>query len=147
MGRPVIAPAETVFRHGFRVRDSEVDRQGIAYNAHYLMWFDVALWEFFRALPWDLRGQWTQDGTDFHTVKATVEYHRPVLFDEQIRVAVQPARIGTSSITFALSLDVTGEDHCRASGEVVWVNACQKSHESRPVPDGLRSRLRQVAGL
>ncbi|GAB3118690.1 acyl-CoA thioesterase [Novispirillum itersonii] len=141
MGETLIPLPERVFRHPFRVRYSEVDCQGVAYNAHYLTWFDVALWEFFRSLPWDLKAQVRDTGTDFHTVKAVVDYHAPVRFDEEIRVAVQPVRIGGSSLTFSLSLDVAGEDRRRASGEIVWVNACQTTHTSRPLPDGLRNRL------
>lgn len=133
-----------VFRHPFRVRYSEVDCQGVAYNAHYLTWFDVALWEFFRALPWDLKAQVRDTNTDFHTVKAVVEYHAPVRFDEDIRVAVHPIRLGRSSLTFAIGLDVAGEIHRRASGEIVWVNTCQASHASRPLPEALIKRLRPL---
>lgn len=141
MGEALIPLPAGVFRHPFRVRYSEVDCQGVAYNAHYLTWFDVALWEFFRTLPWDLKAQVRDTDTDFHTVKAVVEYHAPVRFDEEIRVAVQPVRIGGSSLTFSLSLDVAGEDRRRASGEIVWVNACQTTHTSRPLPEDLTARL------
>ena len=32
-----------IFRHPLRVRYSEIDVQGIVYNAHYLTFFDIGL--------------------------------------------------------------------------------------------------------
>lgn len=125
----------------FRVRYSEVDRQGIAYNAHYLTWFDVALWEFFKALPWDCERQIAETGSDFHTVKATVEYRSPALFDQDIEVGVAVARLGRSSVSFSLALFPAGQGEVLARGEVVWVNADQASRRSTAIPGALRPLL------
>lgn len=130
-----------VFFWPFRVRYSEVDRQGIAYNAHYLTWFDVALWEFFKALPWDCDRQIAETGSDFHTVKATVEYRTPALFDQDVEVGVAVSRLGTSSVTFAMALLPAGADTILATGEVVWVNADQAERRAVPIPDALRPLL------
>ena len=46
----------TGFRFGLRVRYAEVDYQGIVYFAHYATYFDVAIHEFFRSLPFDYTG-------------------------------------------------------------------------------------------
>ena len=75
------------FYHSFRIRYSEVDAQGIVFNAHYLTYFDTAITEYFRNLPYDYRGQVERTGEDYHTVKTLVEYYAPISFDDEIDVA------------------------------------------------------------
>ena len=38
-----MARADFRFAHRMRVRWAEVDKQGIVFNGHYLMYFDVAM--------------------------------------------------------------------------------------------------------
>jgi len=57
-----------------RVRWAEVDRQGIVFNAHYLMYFDVAITEYYRALGYPYPQGLAQHGTDLFVKKAEVEY-------------------------------------------------------------------------
>jgi acyl-CoA thioester hydrolase len=115
------------FRFPFRVRTSEVDFQGIVYNAHYLTFFDVAIHEFFKALSY----------TDFHTVRALVEFARPLRLDEDFVAEVRLGRIGRSSLTFELALGVADEARPRVTGQVVWVHADQAESRSAPLPEGL----------
>jgi acyl-CoA thioester hydrolase len=129
------------FRHSLRVRYSEVDFQGIVYVAHYVMYFDHGIHEFFRALPYDYTEMRKVTGGDFHTVRAVVEYLRPLRFDEVFDVEVRLGRIGRSSITFATSIMVAGESEPRATGEMVWVHADQTTMRSAPLPQALLARL------
>ncbi len=125
----------------FRVRYSEVDQQGVVFNAHYLTWFDSAITEYFRALAYDYMSEVAQRGEDFHTVRNLVEYHAPIAFDEEIEVHVRVGRIGRSSLTFALEIHPLGREELRATGEVVWVNTNQSTHRSAPLPEELVARI------
>jgi acyl-CoA thioester hydrolase len=118
----------------------------IVFNAHYLTYFDTAITEYFRALPYDYREQVERTGEDYHTVKTLVEYYGPIRFDDEIEVGVRTARIGRSSLTFALEIHPNGRDECLASGEVVWVNTDQKTHRSAPVPAELVDKLSALDG-
>lgn len=133
------------FRFPFRVRYSEIDYQGIAYNAHYLTWMDTTIHEFFKALPYDYTAKRADTGSDFNTVKATVEFRRPLRLDEDFVVELRIGRIGRSSLTFDLRLVVEGEDEPRATGEIVWVYADQAAVRAAPLPDELLDRLREPA--
>jgi acyl-CoA thioester hydrolase len=135
--------ARTDFRFAwpFRVRYSEIDAQKIVFNAHYLTYFDTAIHEYFRVLDYDYVEQAGRTGEDFHTVRAVVEYSKPIDFDEDIEVHVRTARLGRSSITFNLEIHPAGSEDPRATGEIVWVNTNQESHRSTPVPDDLVERL------
>lgn len=132
------------FAHRLRVRWAEVDRQGIVFNGHYLLYFDVGITEYWRAsglrYPEDLVSQ----GSDLYVVKATVEYHRSAEYDDEIDVCVRVARIGRSSMQFGLEIH-RGEVHL-VSGEVVYVNADPATRQSASVPEFLRRTIREFEG-
>jgi acyl-CoA thioester hydrolase len=133
----------TGFRFGFRVRYSEVDFQGIVYFAHYATYFDVAIHEFFRSLPYDYTAMRQTTGTDFNIVRAMVEYRRPLRFDEPFVVEVGLGRIGRTSLTFTPAIWAGGEVEPRATGEVVWVHADQGTMRAVPLPEELLRLLRE----
>ena len=72
------------FFHPFRVRYSEIDGQGVVFNAHYLTYFDTTITEYFRALGYDQYADAKQSGVDFHVVKSVIEYKAPVRFDWEL---------------------------------------------------------------
>jgi acyl-CoA thioester hydrolase len=129
------------FCHRLRVRYAETDAQGIVFNAHYLTYFDTAIYEYLRALPYDYHTHVKERGQDFHTVKAVVEFHRPCRFDDEIDVGVRVPRLGRSSLTFHLEVLLKDGEDPHASGQVVWVNADQKSGTSAELPAELVERI------
>jgi acyl-CoA thioester hydrolase len=131
----------TGFRFGLRVRYAEVDYQGIVYFAHYATYFDVAIHEFFRSLPYDYTAMRSTTGADFNIVRSVVEYRRPLRFDEPFEVAVALGRIGRTSLTFTPAIWAGGEAEPRASGEVVWVHADQATMRAVPLPAQLLELL------
>ncbi|MGI9417983.1 MAG: acyl-CoA thioesterase [Geminicoccaceae bacterium] len=131
----------TRFSYPLKVRYSEIDQQGIVYNAHYLTYFDIGVHEFFHSLPYDYAAIGKRTGFDFNMAKGVVEYHRPMRLDEEFAVEVDVKRVGRSSLTFALALRVGDEPEPRASGEIVSVHADQRSNRSSPLPDDLLALL------
>jgi acyl-CoA thioester hydrolase len=136
-------PLRPPFRHPLRVRYSEVDHQGLVYFAHYATYCDIAIHEFFRALPYDYTAIGKASGADFNTVRALVEYRRPLRFDEAFEVEVRLGRIGRSSLTFTFALLAGGETEPRATAEMVWVHADQASMRAVPLPERLLDLLRR----
>ncbi len=122
----------------FRVRYSEIDGQGVVFNAHYLTYFDTTITEFFRHLGFDYQAYVARTGQDFHLVKSLVLYEKPILFDDQIEVGCRVQKIGRTSITFALEIFVKGEETRYCTGEIVWVNTDQTTHKTEPVSDEIR---------
>lgn len=92
------------FFHALRVRWAEVDPQSIVFNGHYLTYADVAITEYFRALgiryPQDL----SRDGGDFFAIKTVLEYLAPARFDDELQIGIRAARLGRSSLSFALGI-------------------------------------------
>jgi acyl-CoA thioester hydrolase len=129
------------FFHPFRVRYSEIDGQGVLFNAHYLTFYDTAITEFFRALGYDQFADAQKTGMDFHVVKAVVEYKAPIRFDWELDVGVRVARLGNSSLVFELAIFQKGQNDLLATGEIVWVNTDQTTHRPAPIPDTTRSMI------
>ena len=129
------------FHYSFRIRYSEVDAQGIVFNAHYLTFFDTAMTEYLRHINYDYVNEVKEKNEDFHTVKTLVEYKAPIYFDQIIDVCLKVKKIGNSSLTFYIEIHPEEEDNCLASGEVIWVNSDQESHKSSPLSDSIKDKI------
>ena len=120
-----------------RVRYAEVDSQGIVFNAHYLTYFDTAITEYMRHLDFDYRTMISDKGLDFHLVKSTVEYLKPIGFDELIEIGVTANKIGRSSLTWTLMIFRKASTECLAKGEIVWVCSKVGTNKSHLLPADL----------
>jgi acyl-CoA thioester hydrolase len=135
------ASATFPFRHPFRVRYAETDAQRMVFFGNYLIYYDTAISEYFRALGYDYASQVRDTGTDFHVVRASVDYHAPLRYDDEIEVGVRVARLGKASLRFALAIFVAGREEPASTGEIVWVNADQSTGKSAPAPEALRKLI------
>ena len=127
------------FFHRLRVRWAEVDMQKIVFNAHYLMYFDTAITDYWRALALPYQESMEHLGGDLYVVKATVEFHASARVDDQLEVAMRCQRVGNSSLTFQGAI-FRGEEHL-ITGEIIYVFADPATQKSRPVPQVLRDTL------
>ena len=127
------------FFHKLRVRWAEVDMQKIVFNAHYLMYFDTAVTDYWRALAMPYQEGMEQLQGDLYVKKATVEFHASARMDDRLDVALKCARIGNSSMQFQGAI-FRGEE-LLITCELVYVFADPASQTSRPVPAALREML------
>ncbi|MEH6526594.1 MAG: thioesterase family protein [Sneathiella sp.] len=140
-----MARSDFSFFFDFRVRYSEIDGQGVVFNAHYLTYFDTAITEYFRHLGFDYRDYVAQTGQDFHLVKSLVNYEKPILFDADIEVGCRVSNVGRTSITFLLEIFGKGNDTRYSNGEIIWVNTDQATHKTAPVNDEIRALFGHTA--
>lgn len=131
-------------RHRLRVRYSEIDAQGVVFNAHYLTFFDTALNEAFRHLDMDWLAQVETTGCDVQLARSLVEYKSPIRFDEEIDVCARVGRLGNSSITWQMAIFGVNDSRLRATGEVVWVYTDLARNQSQPLADWLRTALENL---
>ena len=127
------------FFHHLRVRWAEVDMQKIVFNAHYLMYFDTAIADYWRALalPYETTMQALQG--DLYVKKATIEFHASARIDDQLDVAIKCNRIGTSSMVFMGAI-FRGEEQL-ISCELIYVFADPATQTSKAVPVPFRDIL------
>lgn len=127
------------FFHRLRVRWAEVDMQKIVFNGHYLMYFDTAITDYWRALGLPYEEAMQQLGGEVYLKKASVEFHASAHFDDQIEVALKCTRVGNSSMLFSGA--IFRNEELLISCELVYVFADPSSQTAKPVPDALRSLL------
>jgi YbgC/YbaW family acyl-CoA thioester hydrolase len=127
------------FFHRLRVRWAEVDMQKIVFNAHYLMYFDTAVADYWRALAMPYESAMQLLGGDLYVKKATVEFHASARMDDRLDVALRCGRIGNSSMAFTGA--IFRGDELLITCELVYVFADPATQTSRPVPAPLRELL------
>ncbi len=131
--------ADFRFIHRLRVRWAEVDMQKIVFNAHYLMYFDTAISDYWRALALPYEASMQRLGGDLYVKKSTLEYHASARYDDQLDIGLTCARIGNSSIQFTGGVFL-GEQ-LLVTGELLYVFADPATQTSKPVPSALRDVL------
>lgn len=136
-----MAREDFVFSQRIRVRWAEVDRQNIVFNGNYLLYFDVAMTEYLRAVGFPYPQGLLDAGSDLFVKKATLEYHGSAHYDDDIDCCVRVARIGRSSMQFLLEIYRGSE--LLVTGENIYVNADPHSKQAAPVPNGLREAIRR----
>ena len=75
-----MAKSDYDFFFPFRIRYAETDAQGIVFYGNYLIFFDTAIYEYFRALAFDFESHVENTGADFHTVHVSMDFHAPARF-------------------------------------------------------------------
>ncbi len=122
-----------------RVRWAEVDRQDVVFNGNYLLYFDVAIAEYWRTIGFRYPQDIQQHGTDIFAVKATTEFHGSGPLDDVLEVCCRVGRLGRSSMQFLFAV-YRGGEHL-TSGELVYVNAVPATRQAAPWPAALRDAI------
>ncbi len=138
------------YRHRLplRVRWAEVDMQAVVFNGHYLTYTDVCLTEYWRAIGLPYPAAFTALGIDAFVRKASIEYHAPARYDDELLVCGRIARLGRSSATFAASI-FRADDTAKPliDAELVYVCVELGSGAVLAWPEPVRERMRAYETL
>ena len=137
--------ADFTFFHRLRVRWAEVDLQRVVFNGNYLLYFDVAFTEYWRATGLrDPIGQ-QKEGVELFVRKAQIEYHGSAGFDDELDIGVRCSKLGRSSMTIAIAI-FRGDEHL-IDGELIYVYANAQEKKSVAIPETWRERIAQIERL
>ncbi|MCP5145934.1 MAG: acyl-CoA thioesterase [Gammaproteobacteria bacterium] len=120
--------------------------QGLLHNSHYLVYFGIALNEYYRALNYDRLARGEADNAELRVISAEVHYRKPIRFDDELEIGVRVARMGRSSITFEYRVVRRGDTDPAAEGRQVWVYVSRETQKSTAWPDDFVSLIREVEG-
>ena len=137
MDKTVMQRQDFRMSHRLRVRWVEVDMQKIVFNGHYLMYFDNAMANYWRALAVPYEQAMHQLGGDLYVKKASVEYFASAKYDDVLDVCLKCTRLGNSSLTFTGG--IFSGSKLLVSGELIYVYANPVTQTSQPIPAALRS--------
>jgi acyl-CoA thioester hydrolase len=130
------------FAHRIRVRFVEVDTLGVLHNSHYLVYFGIALHEYYRALGYDRLSA----NTALYVVSANVEYKAPLRFDDEVDLCARIAKLGRTSLTFGYEIYNVAGSILAATGNQVWVNADRTTRQSAPWDPAFVQRVERAEG-
>lgn len=135
--RPVLADFR--FTEPLRVRWSEVDPQGIVFNPNYLVYADVAMTEYMRAVGFAYPEALLPYGADIFAVSSKVDFLDSARFDDQLTLGAKIARIGRTSFQFRIGV-FRGES-LLADVEMTYVCASPEARTPLPVPQPFRDKI------
>ena len=131
------------FFYTLRVRYAEVDAQGIVFNAHYLTYFDCGITEYYREIKYNYFQEVKKSKKDFHVIKTTLNYKKPIVFDQKIDIGVKVSKIGNSSLNFNLAIFENNKKKLLAYGNLVQVYADQLKKCSTPLEKKFISKIKK----
>jgi acyl-CoA thioester hydrolase len=131
------------YRHfsAIQTRWSDNDPYGHANNVIYYHWFDTVVdrWLIDRGFL---------DIAASPVISLVVEtgcsYYASVGFPDDLEAGLAVARIGTSSITYAIGIFRLDEDEPVAEGRFVHVTVDRASQKAVPIPAAMRQGLQDI---
>jgi acyl-CoA thioester hydrolase len=118
------------FATDLTVRFSETDAQGIANNAVYLNWFEVARIAYLARFPGGYRGM-IQQGVEALTIEAQVRYIAPCGFDDELRLHTRVTELRGARFRFEYVVERTSEPSATIA-EGWTAHACVDAKTLRP---------------
>lgn len=129
-----------------RVRFNEIDGTGIVFNGNYLVYADIGVTEYFRALG---EGQPTayfrQYATDIVVVNAEVDYHASARLDEMILIAARISRFGRTSFTLHCAI-FRGEERMTDIA-LTYAHVGLDSGRAEPLPASFIAEVRRFEAI
>jgi acyl-CoA thioester hydrolase len=133
------------FHHTLRVRFAETDKQGIVFNANFMLYCDVAQAEYFRAIGMKFQDL-LQMGTDTVLARITMDFKSTATFDDLLEVYGRVSKIGNTSFVMDFEIYPQDEDRLISSANAIYVCVDPETLKALRVPDELRSAMGRFEG-
>ena len=120
-----------------RILFSETDMAGWVHNSHFMRFVENAEHEFFLSCgysPITKEGGWPR-------VNFTIDFRKPLVFNDPYQVTLKIGRLGTTSITW--NFEILSLDHLIAEGKMTstYVN---NQGKPTPYPDDLKEQVKKT---
>ena len=131
-------PEDFRCKHRLTVRWAEVDAQKIVFNAHYMMYADVAVTDYWRQVAMPYEASWGLLGGELYVKKADVTYHAAAVMGDVLDVGIRCVKQGNTSLQFECGI-FRGRQLLNTV-QLVYVFA-DASRTPQPVPQALRDLI------
>jgi acyl-CoA thioester hydrolase len=132
------------FSIDLKVRFSETDAQGIANNATYLNWYEVARVAYLGRFPGGYRGM-IESGFEALTLETYVRYRAPCRFDDELRVHTRVTDLRGARFRFEYALErLTDPPGGVAEGWTTHATVDAKTLRPVRIPDWLVQAIRDA---
>jgi acyl-CoA thioester hydrolase len=136
-------PADFAFFEPLRVRWAEVDMQGVVFNPNYLVYADVAMTGYMRAVGLPGHEGLAMLGIDMFAAGAKVDFRASAHFEDVLRIGARIERFGRTS--FQPRVAVFRQDELLADVGLTYV--CVSPDGTRvtvPVPEAFIASCRAM---
>jgi acyl-CoA thioester hydrolase len=129
-----------------RVRNYEVDWQGIVHNANYLLYFEVGRLEYLKHIGVKINMKSIQGESKVVLVRNEINYKSPAKFDQLLKVYTRISKIKNSSFVFEGMIEDAENGFLIAENWAyhVWLNG--KKDEPMSVPEHIRKAVEKFEG-
>ncbi|WP_422059461.1 acyl-CoA thioesterase [Sphingopyxis sp.] len=125
-----------------RVRFNEIDGQNIVFNGNYLVYADIGVTEYFRAIGEGQPGPYFhQYGTDIRETHCEIDYHAPARLDELIIIAARISRFEKAS--FTLHCCIFRDNERLTDIEISYAHIDSDSGGPTPLPGSFIAEVRR----
>jgi acyl-CoA thioester hydrolase len=122
-----------------RVRYAETDQMGIAHDANYLIWFELARTDFMRDLGVRYR-ELEEGGLLLPVVDVRLRYRAVARYDDLLRVRCWVREVATRRVIFGYAVDRSTDGQLLATAQTSLM-ALGTKHERTTIPDLVRQAL------
>ncbi|HUL44436.1 MAG TPA: thioesterase family protein [Bacteroidota bacterium] len=129
-----------------RVRNYEVDWQGIVHNANYLLYFEVGRIEYLKHLGIKISLDTIRNNSKVVLVRNELNYKEPACFDDLLNVFTRIMYIRDSSFAFEGVLQNSKSKRIIGDNIAVHVWIDPKTGRPLTVSPGFRSIIRKFEG-
>src|ERR1700712_1709293 len=131
--------AEFVVVERVRVRWSEIDAQGIVFNPNYLVYADLAMTEYMRALGLPYSECVARYGADWFAIRSEVDFWGSAVFDDELELAARVEYLGTTS--YRVRVAIFRGDDVLTQVRMTYVNASVRDKKPTPLADDFIARI------
>jgi acyl-CoA thioester hydrolase len=125
------------YRHQLRVRYGECDRQGVVYNANYMIYVDEATEIWVRSLS--PKGDYRELNWEWMAVRSVIEWCGSARDADILTIDTAIVRYGSTSFDFGFIGTV--DDRLIFKARSVCVSVASPSLEKTPIPDAVKAML------
>jgi acyl-CoA thioester hydrolase len=134
------------FKTQVRVRNYEIDWQGIVHNANYLLYFEVGRMAYLEHLGIKLDMNSIQNESKTVVARNEIDYRSAARFGEIIDVHTRISFIRNTSFAFEGILEESETQRLIAENVSVHVWLNQRTNQPRPVSDSFRKLVQEFEG-
>ncbi len=136
------------FRHKtrLRVRNFQVDWQGIVHNAIYLEYFEIGRVEYLRGVGHLLDLASINRSSRVVLARNEIDYIRPARFDDLLEIGTKVSMVGTSSFVFEGVIEIHKTKQLIAKNRAVHVWLHPTGGYPVPVPRKFLGKVESYEG-
>jgi len=129
------------FKTQIKVRNYEIDWQGIVHNSNYLLYFETGRIEYLKNINVEIDLNTIQNDQRVVLVRNEINYKSPAKFDELLNVYTRISKIGNTSFVFEGMLVEEKSQRLIAENIAYHVWLKPQSEEPMTVPVFFRDKV------